>query len=129
MLLMLQVKGSDIPAPLKHWSDLEKPFKQRHRHTPEQQQQHKPGSKASKAAAAAAAAAGADEDGHTDTLIIPHKLLSHLSEHGWHTPTPIQRQAVTALLGQRELLAVAPTGGQAGLLCMRTWGFVCASAA
>jgi superfamily II DNA/RNA helicase len=124
MLLMLQVKGSDIPAPLKHWSDLEKPFKQRHKATAEQQQQqkqqkqqkHKTGSKAS--SSKAAAAAGGDDDGHTDTLIIPHKLLLHLSEHGWHTPTPIQRQAVPALLGQRELLAVAPTGGQGSFFYM-----------
>jgi ATP-dependent RNA helicase DDX52/ROK1 len=33
-----------------------------------------------------------------------------LAENGWHTPTPIQRQAVPALLQHRELLAVAPTG-------------------
>jgi ATP-dependent RNA helicase DDX52/ROK1 len=33
-----------------------------------------------------------------------------MAEEGFLDPTPIQRQAITALLQQRELLAVAPTG-------------------
>lgn len=41
----------------------------------------------------------------------PRRLLSNLLEGGFHEPTPIQRQAVTALLARRELLAIAPTGG------------------
>ncbi len=38
------------------------------------------------------------------------RLLSRLAEEGWAEPTPIQRQAVPALLTGHELLAVAPTG-------------------
>ena len=37
-------------------------------------------------------------------------LLGRLAEAGFETPTPIQRQAIPALLENRELLAVAPTG-------------------
>jgi hypothetical protein len=103
-LLALQVKGSDIPPPLKYWSDLEKPQKQRHK--PEQQQQQQLQKAHNKKGSRAAAAAAAE----TDSLLIPQKLMAHLAESGWHTPTPIQRQAVPALLNQRELLAVAPTG-------------------
>lgn len=38
------------------------------------------------------------------------KLLANISAGGYGEPTPIQRQAIPALLGGRELLAVAPTG-------------------
>lgn len=37
-------------------------------------------------------------------------LLSRLKEAGFDEPTPIQRQAIPALLENHELLAVAPTG-------------------
>ena len=37
-------------------------------------------------------------------------LLGRLAEAGFHEPTPIQRQAIPALLENHELLAVAPTG-------------------
>ena len=40
----------------------------------------------------------------------PRRLLSNLAESGFRDPTPIQRQAVPALLAGRELLAIAPTG-------------------
>ncbi|MEW5296778.1 MAG: hypothetical protein WDW36_000033 [Sanguina aurantia] len=38
------------------------------------------------------------------------KLLANITAGGYGEPTPIQRQAIPALLGGRELLAVAPTG-------------------
>ncbi|KAL4438005.1 hypothetical protein ABPG77_004226 [Micractinium sp. CCAP 211/92] len=38
------------------------------------------------------------------------RLLSNLAGSGFTEPTPIQRQAASALLGGRELLAIAPTG-------------------
>lgn len=38
------------------------------------------------------------------------RLLAKLEEQGWQEPTPIQRQAIPALLQGRELFAVAPTG-------------------
>ncbi len=38
------------------------------------------------------------------------RMLSNLAPNGWTTPTPIQRQAIPALLADRELLAIAPTG-------------------
>ena len=41
------------------------------------------------------------------------RLLAKLEEHGWHEPTPIQRQAIPVLLKRRELFAIAPTGGEA----------------
>lgn len=45
------------------------------------------------------------------------KLLANITAGGYGEPTPIQRQAIPALLGGRELLAVAPTGeGQCGLV-------------
>ncbi len=37
-------------------------------------------------------------------------LCSNLAGSGFTEPTPIQRQAASALLGGRELLAIAPTG-------------------
>lgn len=40
----------------------------------------------------------------------PRRLLGNLLDAGFREPTPIQRQAVTALLARRELLALAPTG-------------------
>lgn len=39
------------------------------------------------------------------------KLAATLTAAGWLDPTPIQRQAIPALLKGRELLAIAPTGG------------------
>ena len=41
---------------------------------------------------------------------VPTGLVRILHESGFDQPTPIQRQAVPALLAGRELLAVAPTG-------------------
>ena len=41
------------------------------------------------------------------------RLLAKLEEHGWLEPTPIQRQAMPALLRGQELFAIAPTGTQA----------------
>eukprot|EP00798_Chlamydomonas_sp_ICE-L_P029666 gene29666-5081_t len=38
------------------------------------------------------------------------RLLSNLTDSGYSEPTPIQRQAIPALTGRRDLLAVAPTG-------------------
>lgn len=38
------------------------------------------------------------------------RLLHNLAALGHHTPTPIQRQAIPALLQGRDVLAVAPTG-------------------
>lgn len=38
------------------------------------------------------------------------KLLYNMAVEGFTDPTPIQRQAVTALIANRELLAIAPTG-------------------
>jgi ATP-dependent RNA helicase DDX52/ROK1 len=40
----------------------------------------------------------------------PPRLLENLGLGGFAEPTPIQRQAIPALLDGRELLAVAPTG-------------------
>ncbi|KAL6782633.1 hypothetical protein ACKKBG_A07535 [Auxenochlorella protothecoides x Auxenochlorella symbiontica] len=40
----------------------------------------------------------------------PSRLLRNLAGAGFLEPTPIQRQAIPALLARRELLAVAPTG-------------------
>lgn len=40
----------------------------------------------------------------------PQRLLANLSESHFHEPTPIQRQAIPAILARREVLAVAPTG-------------------
>lgn len=41
---------------------------------------------------------------------VPSGLVRMLQQCGFDQPTPIQRQAVPALLAGRELLAVAPTG-------------------
>lgn len=41
---------------------------------------------------------------------MPDKLVSNLAGLGFTQPTPVQRQAVTAMLSGREVLAVAPTG-------------------
>lgn len=38
------------------------------------------------------------------------RLLDNMATAGWREPTPIQRQAIPALLGGRDLLALAPTG-------------------
>jgi ATP-dependent RNA helicase DDX52/ROK1 len=40
----------------------------------------------------------------------PPRLLAHLAQEQFLEPTPIQRQAISAMLARRELLAVAPTG-------------------
>ena len=40
----------------------------------------------------------------------PPRLLTNLIDGEFNEPTPIQRQAIPALLARRELLAVAPTG-------------------
>lgn len=39
-----------------------------------------------------------------------NRLLRNLAQGGFEEPTPIQRQAIPALLKGREILAVAPTG-------------------
>ncbi|EFJ45762.1 hypothetical protein VOLCADRAFT_118300, partial [Volvox carteri f. nagariensis] len=41
---------------------------------------------------------------------VSRRLVTSLLSSGFTSPTPIQRQAIPALLGGRELLAVAPTG-------------------
>lgn len=41
---------------------------------------------------------------------FPSRARSNLVSSGFTEPTPIQRQAATALLAGRELLAIAPTG-------------------
>ena len=46
----------------------------------------------------------------------PKKLMENLQEMMFHDPTPIQRQATTALMQGRELFAVAPTGAPRSLL-------------
>lgn len=102
-----------MPPPLKHWSDLQKHHQLRsasHRHQlphledPDAENPNKKRQRAS-------FTSSADCQTESDNLpLISHKLISHLSENGWLTPTPIQRQAVPALLTRRELLAVAPTG-------------------
>lgn len=50
-----------------------------------------------------------------DDLLQQHfgggrRLLANLAAGGYSNPTPIQRQAIPALLERRELLAIAPTG-------------------
>ena len=40
----------------------------------------------------------------------PDALLARLQHEGWHEPTPIQRQAIPALLAGHEVMCVAPTG-------------------
>lgn len=39
------------------------------------------------------------------------RLVAALAANGFLEPTPIQRQAMTCILHDRDLLAVAPTGG------------------
>ncbi|GLC75527.1 hypothetical protein PLESTF_001653500 [Pleodorina starrii] len=41
---------------------------------------------------------------------VSRRLVASLRSSGFSSPTPIQRQAIPALLAGRELLAVAPTG-------------------
>ncbi len=41
---------------------------------------------------------------------LPEKLLRSLTESGYETPTPVQQQAIPALLEGRDLLGHAPTG-------------------
>ena len=43
-------------------------------------------------------------------LGAPSGLLRNIRQNGYEQPTPIQRQAIPAILAGRELLAVAPTG-------------------
>lgn len=94
----VQVKGSDIPAPVKHWSDVAKHPKEQQDIDADQQQQ--PAKKQKQAATSI----------HQQPVLLGRKLMQHLTENEWDTPTPIQRQAVPALLGGRDLLAIAPTG-------------------
>jgi hypothetical protein len=52
-------------------------------------------------------------DASTALLSAQHLSLpscSNLTDSGFSEPTPIQRQAATALVAGRELLAIAPTG-------------------
>lgn len=37
-------------------------------------------------------------------------LVRHIAEHGWYTPTPIQKASMAALLSGRDVFANAPTG-------------------
>lgn len=37
-------------------------------------------------------------------------LLENLAAGGWANPSPIQRQAIPALVGGRDVLGIAPTG-------------------
>lgn len=93
------MKGSDIPAPIKHWSDVAKhPADE----DADQQHHHKQISKKQKRDPLTSK--------HDQPTLLSRKLMQHLAENGWDTPTPIQRQAVPALLGGRDLLGIAPTG-------------------
>ncbi|GLI66727.1 hypothetical protein VaNZ11_010667 [Volvox africanus] len=63
---------------------------------------------------------------------VSRRLMAALRPAGFSSPTPIQRQAIPALMAGRELLAVAPTGSGktlaflipllAGLLALRARG-------
>ena len=50
----------------------------------------------------------------TDMKIVPHDLktvlLNNIEQSAWKEPTPIQMQAIPALLAGRDILASAPTG-------------------
>jgi superfamily II DNA/RNA helicase len=126
LLLLLQVKGHDVPPPLKYWSEIAKhpkegELQQQQQHDSDddkqqqqQQQQQQPSKKRKQPAdvAAAAEAPSKKHKHHKQQHIVglSRHLMRHLEENGWSTPTPIQRQAIPALLAGRELLAVAPTG-------------------
>jgi ATP-dependent RNA helicase RhlE len=43
-------------------------------------------------------------------LGLDTRLLQALSEEGYETPTPIQRDAIPAALAGRDLLGIAQTG-------------------
>jgi ATP-dependent RNA helicase DDX52/ROK1 len=117
LLLLLQVKGHDVPPPLKYWTDIAKHPKegeqqQQQHDSDEQQQQQQPSKKRKQPAASAIEAPAKKHKHHKQQHIVglSRHLMRHLEENGWSTPTPIQRQAIPALLAGRELLAVAPTG-------------------
>lgn len=101
---VMQVKGSHAPAPIEHWSDIAKHPKDEqdadHQQNEQHQHQHPPKKQKKQAAASS----------HQQPVLLGRKLMQHLSDNGWDIPTPIQRQAVPALLGGRDLLAIAPTG-------------------
>ena len=103
LLLLLQVKGSDIPAPVKYWLDIAKhPKGEEQQQEQKQQQEEQPAKKQKKQTAASSQ--------YDQPVLLGRKLIQHLAENGWDTPTPIQRQAIPALLAGRDLLAIAPTG-------------------
>jgi superfamily II DNA/RNA helicase len=118
--LLLQVKGHDAPAPLKYWSEIAKHPKegeQQQQHDSDSdgvQQQQQPSKKCKQQIADAAAAEPSSKKHkhHKQQHIVglSRHLMRHLEDNNWATPTPIQRQAIPALLAGRELLAVAPTG-------------------
>jgi superfamily II DNA/RNA helicase len=120
LLLLLQVKGHDVPAPLKYWSEIAKHPKegeqQQQQHDSDDEQQQQQPSKKRKQQLADTAAAEPSSKKHKHHKQQQHivglsrHLMRHLEENNWATPTPIQRQAIPALLAGRELLAVAPTG-------------------
>ena len=58
------------------------------------------------------------------------RLMAKLEEHGWHDPTPIQRQAIPILLEGQDLFAVAPTGqslsrNYKAVVCLKITAFFC----
>jgi len=56
---------------------------------------------------------------HFSDLGLPQSLLTALDAEGYHTPTPIQAQAIPPLLKGRDLLGVAQTGtGKTGAFAL-----------
>ncbi|XP_051786364.1 probable ATP-dependent RNA helicase DDX52 isoform X2 [Erpetoichthys calabaricus] len=50
---------------------------------------------------------------------ISPKIMKNIHEAGFHTPTPIQMQAIPVMLHNREVLACAPTGsGKTAAFCL-----------
>ncbi|WIA37500.1 hypothetical protein OEZ86_014412 [Tetradesmus obliquus] len=117
--LRIKVKGHDVPPPLKYWSDIAKHPKegeqqqqqqQQQDSDDEQQEQQQQPSKKRKQQADAAPSKKHKHHKQQHVVGLSRHLMRHLEENNWSTPTPIQRQAIPALLSGRELLAVAPTG-------------------
>jgi superfamily II DNA/RNA helicase len=114
----VQVKGQDVPPPLKEWTDAvpqqkQKQQQQKQQKQKQQQQQQQPHKRKHNGHAPEATTASVDA---TAALLLAQpapltpSLLDRLRQQGWDTPTPVQRQAVPALLAARDVLAVAPTG-------------------
>ncbi|KAJ9516439.1 hypothetical protein QJQ45_011113 [Haematococcus lacustris] len=118
----IKVSGPEPPPPLRSWSELTavaistQPLAMadaasaavdaaggsRHRHGNSKTAQRSGGADSSESTGLAYASPAGPKPVQV--------LLSRLQQEGYAHPTPIQRQAVPALLASRELLAVAPTG-------------------